>query len=62
MGESYQVTEDGERDDMWTINGPDTFPIGTSWADRETANDICDLMNMAYTAGYENAQLRFGTS
>lgn len=27
--------------------------IGTSWSDQECAQDICDLMNMAYDAGRE---------
>jgi len=31
----------------------DVTEIGTSWADRELAEDICDLMNMAYEAGRE---------
>jgi hypothetical protein len=37
----------------WTIvydedSCDDAVAIGTSWADRELAEDICDLMNMAY--------------
>jgi len=36
----------------WTVaytggDGEET-EIGTSWADQETAQDVCDLMNMAY--------------
>jgi len=37
----------------WTITGPDGVAIGTSWLDEECAQDICDLMNMAYDAGTE---------
>lgn len=40
----------------WTIvyhdNG-EPIEIGTAWQDRETADDICDLMNMAFDAGGE---------
>lgn len=39
----------------WTIiyTEPDgeIVEIGTSWADHEVADDICDLMNMAYLTG-----------
>jgi hypothetical protein len=42
---------------MWTIvydeDGEPT-EIGQSWGDRETADDICDLMNMAYVEGQES--------
>lgn len=37
----------------WTVVGPGEVDIGSSWADEETANDIRDLMNMAYDAGTE---------
>lgn len=46
----------------WTVvsdEGEDTVAIGTSWAGdegKETAEDVCDLMNMAYHAGRESAQ------
>lgn len=41
---------------LWTITYSDPEPteIGTSWqgeAGKETAEDICDLMNMAYEFG-----------
>lgn len=40
----------------WTIvsgTGDDECGIGQSWGHKETADDICDLMNMAYDAGKE---------
>lgn len=41
----------------WTVVYVDTdgqtVAIGTDWADQETAEDVCDLMNMAYEAGTE---------
>ena len=44
---------------FWTViyflDGEDEgTEIGTSWADEETAQDVCDLMNMAYDAGTES--------
>lgn len=27
--------------------------VGTSWGDKDTAHDICDLMNMAFDAGVD---------
>lgn len=42
---------------MWTIvfnDGDDPTEIGQSWGDREMADDICDLMNMAFEAGLEH--------
>lgn len=42
---------------MWTIvfdEGGEPTEIGQSWGDREMADDICDLMNMAYDAGLES--------
>lgn len=46
-------------DAMWTVvwtepNG-ESCQIGTSWGDEELAEDVCDLMNMAYEAGKETA-------
>src|ERR1700691_2555597 len=40
---------------LWTVlytggDGEET-EIGTSWDDAEAAQDVCDLMNMAYDAG-----------
>lgn len=32
----------------------DEMGVGTSWGDKEAAEDICDLMNMAYDAGVES--------
>lgn len=44
---------------QWTIvyNGPEPTEIGTSWQGdegKEAAQDVCDLMNMAYDAGHES--------
>lgn len=44
----------------WTIvyEDPDLTEIGSSWkgeAGREVAEDICDLMNMAFETGQEHA-------
>lgn len=44
---------------LWTIvyDDPDPTEIGTSWQGDdglEMAQDICDLMNMAYEAGLES--------
>ena len=43
---------------VWTIvfDDPDPTEIGTAWQGddgKEAAEDICDLMNMAYDAGCE---------
>jgi hypothetical protein len=46
------------RGGYWTIiYGPDgdETEIGTAWEDRGLADDICDLMNMAFDAGMETA-------
>jgi hypothetical protein len=32
----------------------DEMGVGTSWSDKEAAEDICDLMNMAFDAGVES--------
>ena len=40
---------------VYTAPGDDELTeIGTSWADEELAQDICDLMNMAFDAGVES--------
>ena len=39
----------------WTICDEDDVAIGTSWMDREFADDICALMNMAFEDGKELA-------
>lgn len=44
-------------DTFWTIasgTGDGQTHIGTSWADEETTEDICELMNMAYDEGLED--------
>jgi hypothetical protein len=46
---------------FWTVVCTDEdgeiFEVcGSSWGDRELADDICDFMNMAYEAGKESAQ------
>jgi hypothetical protein len=41
---------------FWTIAygvGEEETGIGMSWEDKEMAEDICELMNMAYGAGTE---------
>lgn len=41
---------------MWTVisgEGDDAIEIGTSWGDQELAEDVCDLMNMAFREGVE---------
>jgi hypothetical protein len=50
---------DCEQCTVWTITYDDSEPteIGTSWQGpdgKETAEDICDLLNMAYAAGQES--------
>lgn len=42
---------------MWTLesgHGGNEIRIGTSWGDKELAEDICDLMNDAYESGRES--------
>ena len=39
---------------MWTVVGPGDIGIGQSWGDEEHAQDIADLMNMAFDAGRES--------
>jgi hypothetical protein len=34
--------------------GEEEMGVGTSWGDKEAAEDICDLMNMAFDAGVES--------
>jgi len=44
-------------DQYWTVvsgHGDDAVEIGTSWGDKELAEDVCDLMNMAFSAGQED--------
>lgn len=48
---------------MWTVvyNDGEPTEIGTSWqgeAGKEAAEDVCDLMNMAFDAGRESYALR----
>jgi hypothetical protein len=43
---------------QWTVvsgQGDDAIEIGTSWGDKELADDVCELMNMAFAAGQEQA-------
>lgn len=45
---------------MWAIvyvehGQTEETELGTTWGDKELAEDICDLMNMAYEAGLEVA-------
>lgn len=60
----YRVEKENEgckhcgHGDYWTIvsgTGDDEIGIGTSWGDRELADDICDLMNDAFAAGQEDS-------
>lgn len=47
----------GQSCEMWTIvfdSDGEPCEVGTSWGHKETAEDICDLMNMAYDAGQES--------
>lgn len=39
----------------WTEPSGEPCTVGSSWGDEELANDICELMNMAYVAGQEAA-------
>lgn len=66
MSTFYRVVEDtpGEgcahcgHGKHWTIvsgEGDAEIGIGTAWGDQELAQDICELMNMAFDAGQENA-------
>jgi hypothetical protein len=50
------------RGTLWTIvytdNKGESVEMGTAWEGddgKETADDICDLMNMAFDAGREHA-------
>lgn len=67
MSEFYRVVEDppGEgcahcgHGKHWTIvsgEGDAEIGIGTAWGDQELAQDICELMNMAFDAGEEQSQ------
>lgn len=38
---------------IYTESDGEIVEIGTCWADQELAQDICDLMNMAFDAGTE---------
>ncbi len=54
-GDPGECNHCGQACEMWTIvyddeNGEPT-EIGQSWGHKETAEDICDLMNMAYLEG-----------
>lgn len=43
----------------WTIvsgAGEAECGVGQSWGDKEIADDICDLMNMAFDAGKEDSE------
>ena len=59
MNEPYKVVIDPNHvgcatcghDSMWAIEGPDGTLSSTSWADKEIAEDICDLVNMGHEAG-----------
>ena len=64
MSDFYRVEKSGngnggcqcERCEMWTVvfNDGELTEIGTSWQGvegREAADDVCDLMNMAFDAG-----------
>lgn len=47
---------------FWVImegQGDDAAGQGTSYGDKETADDICDLMNMAFDAGAEKYKQQF---
>jgi len=44
---------------VYKDNGEE-IEIGTAWGDEELAEDICDLMNMAYDAGVESASVDEG--
>lgn len=51
--DSYEPCKHCGSGTWWTIESNEGVGIGTSWGDAEQANDICDLMNMAYDAGLE---------
>lgn len=38
---------------IYTDHTGEIVEIGSAWADQELADDICDLMNMAYAAATE---------
>lgn len=40
---------------IYTDEQGEVVEIGTSWADEEMAEDVCDLMNMAHDAGADGA-------
>lgn len=37
----------------WTVQGPDWIAIGQSFEREEDADDVADLMNQGYAAGYK---------
>jgi hypothetical protein len=39
---------------VYTDRFGEEVEIGTSWGDSEVAEDVCDLMNMAFDAGVES--------
>jgi hypothetical protein len=65
VAEHYRVIEDNpgcphcHEGAFWTVgwicDDGEWESIGTSWKDSEAAEDACELMNMAYTAGLETA-------
>lgn len=66
MSDHYRLVEDDLGTDgckhcghgfMWTLesgHGGNEIRIGTSWGDKELAQDICELMNDAYESGRES--------
>lgn len=65
MTDFYRVEEENENGCdkcghgcYWTIvsgEGDSEIGIGTSWGDKELADDVCDLMNQAYESGRESS-------
>jgi len=54
---SYEACKHCGHGTYWTIvsgTGEDVFACGISYGDKEAAEDICDLMNMAYDRGQES--------
>ena len=59
--QAYNVVKDKkgyckscEAGSTWTVEGPDGVCLGTSYEDKEFAEEIAELMNEAYKLGVDS--------
>ena len=45
----------------WMIIGPDGDGLGTSYEDYGDAEELCEILNTAYWAGYDTRKAEEGT-